>query len=388
MRMLDRTLRVCSLFAGCGGLDLGMAGGFEFLGTQYPHTGLKTVWAADNDPDAITTLRSNTKYFGWPDALDAKQIDLTEFMDYDSLPPFEILAAGFPCQPFSNAGDRGGINDKHGRGTLFEVCERLVNTLPQSNRPLAYVFENVKGILSTRMPNGKSVPQEIVSRMETLGYDCAGPFLAKAENYGVPQQRHRVIMVGLRKDLGKRFDYGIMKNYIISASLNHLKLRDVISNVDNLPDAKEIWHLSPQARYMVSMIHRSWKDVPYEKLPERFKRIRDNMERYRAPNFYRRFSFDEINGTITASAQPENCGIIHPVENRRFSVREIARIQSFPDDFVFAAKTVPAKYRLVGNAVPPILGYVIGCAIRDTIMEVANGAVFSSTGGEMVRQST
>lgn len=77
----------------------------------------------------------------------------------------------------------------------------------------------------------------------------------------------------------------------------------------------------------------SWKDVPYEHLAPRFKRIRDDMKKYRSPNFYRRFSRDEINGTMTASAQPENCGIIHPIENRRYTIREAARIQSFPDDF-------------------------------------------------------
>lgn len=361
-------LRVCSLFVGCGGLDLGLVGGFNFIGVNYPKTGLEVVWAADNNPDAIATIKANAKYFSRQVLENVHTIDLSDFSEYRSIHAFDILAAGFPCQPFSNAGDRGGINDKHSRGTLFEVCERLIGAMPHNERPLAYVFENVKGILSTKMPDGKTVPEEISERMERLGYNCSGPFLAKSQEYGVPQQRHRVLIIGLRKDLGRYFNYQSMYRYVKLESLKKLRLRDAISGVDGLPNSDEIWGFSPQARYMVPMIKRSWKDIPYDALPQRFQRIRDNMSRYRAPNFYRRFSWDEINGTITASAQPENCGILHPDQNRRFSVREVARIQSFPDDFIFAASSIPGKYKLIGNAVPPILGYVIGCALRDTIL--------------------
>ena len=95
------------------------------------------------------------------------------------------------------------------------------------------------------------------------------------------------------------------------------------------------------------------------------------MKKYHSPNFYRRFGLDEINGTITASAQPENCGILHPIEHRRYTVREVARFQSFPDDFVFTARTIQAKYRMIGNAVPPVLGYVVGSALHQYLKEYA-----------------
>jgi DNA (cytosine-5)-methyltransferase 1 len=104
---------------------------------------------------------------------------------------------------------------------------------------------------------------------------------------------------------------------------------------------------------------RSWKNIPYELLTPRFKKIADDPKRYHAPKFFRRFAFGEINGTITASAQPENCGITHPVENRRYSVRECARIQSFPDDYIFEAIPLQARYKVIGNAVPPVLAWVI-----------------------------
>lgn len=114
----------------------------------------------------------------------------------------------------------------------------------------------------------------------------------------------------------------------------------------------------------------SWKNVPYEHLAPRFQRIRDDMKKYHSPNFYRRFSREEICGTITASAQPENCGIIHPTENRRYTVREVARIQTFPDDFKFITdtpKNITAMYKVIGNAVPVTLAYTIAKAIMDQV---------------------
>ena len=105
-------------------------------------------------------------------------------------------------------------------------------------------------------------------------------------------------------------------------------------------------------------------------MPERLKKIRDDIKKYRAPNFYRRFARNEINGTITAAATPENCGIIHPLEDRRYSVREIARIQSFPDDFIFVGESIQAKYRVIGNAVPPLLAKEIGTSILEHLENI------------------
>ena len=114
---------------------------------------------------------------------------------------------------------------------------------------------------------------------------------------------------------------------------------------------------------------RSWKDIPYDKLSPRLKKIADDPKKYHAPKFFRRFAFGEINGTITASAQPENCGITHPVENRRYSVRECARIQSFPDEYCFGSIPLQSQYKVIGNAVPPILGWVIAKALLNFLPE-------------------
>jgi DNA (cytosine-5)-methyltransferase 1 len=112
---------------------------------------------------------------------------------------------------------------------------------------------------------------------------------------------------------------------------------------------------------------RSWKNMSPTDMSERFLKIWNDPKKYHAPNFYRRFALGEINGTITASAQPENCGITHPFEDRRFSIREIARIQSFPDNFVFPYKTIANAYKVIGNAVPPIFGWVIAKALTKHI---------------------
>jgi DNA (cytosine-5)-methyltransferase 1 len=161
------------------------------------------------------------------------------------------------------------------------------------------------------------------------------------------------------------------------------------------PQYKDFWKYSPGGQYMVDKIGscldgkealqkfkkriplhkisntittgRSWKNMNPKDMSERFLKIWDNPQKYRAPNFYRRFALGEINGTITASAQPENCGITHPFENRRFTIREAARIQSFPDDFIFPFKTIANAYKVIGNAVPPIFGWVIAKALTKHI---------------------
>jgi DNA (cytosine-5)-methyltransferase 1 len=112
---------------------------------------------------------------------------------------------------------------------------------------------------------------------------------------------------------------------------------------------------------------KSWKSMNPDDMSDRFKKIWENPKKYHAPNFYRRFALGEINGTITASAQPENCGITHPFENRRFTIREIARIQSFPDNFEFPYKTIANAYKVIGNAVPPIFAWVIAKALTKHI---------------------
>ena len=174
-----------------------------------------------------------------------------------------------------------------------------------------------------------------------------------------------MFIIGIRSDIKIDFQFP----QPINSDYETLTVGAAINNVDNLPNQDEVWEFSQQSQELIPMIPEggSWKNIPYEYLPDRMKKIRDNMKRYRSPNFYRRFARHEINGTITAAATPENCGIIHPVEDRRYSVREIARIQSFPDEYIFVGDSISSKYTIIGNAVPPKMAEALGNAIVEQL---------------------
>lgn len=389
-----KVYRIASLFSGCGGLDLGFTGGFDFYNTYFPLLPTHIVFANDFDSDASTCYNSNPLL-----TQDGTECLLKDIRDVqaESIPDFDILLAGFPCQPFSNAGNRKGVNDDNGRGTLFEECERIIKSKVESgNSPLAFVFENVRGILSSKMPSGITVPNEIKKRMEALNYNVSLQLVC-ASDYGVPQKRYRVLIVGIRNDIGV-FDFEEMNSVVNALNLpsekkgnyERLMVGSILHGIERIPDGG-CWGYSKSTQFMVNnigpcvhgleaskyfvdgfkkeslpesvFVGRSWKDIPYKLLTPRFKKIADDPKRYHAPNFFRRFAYGEINGTITASAQPENCGITHPIYNRRYSVREIARIQSFPDNYSFESIPLQSRYKVIGNAVPPVLGWVIAKAL-------------------------
>ena len=245
------------------------------------------------------------------------------------------------------------------------------------------------------MPDGiTTVPEEIRQRMQRLGYNISMKLVCSSD-YGVPQQRYRVLIIGIDNELGiGSFNFDLLNEVVNEynipsksfGNVEELLLGVILQGVENLHD-NVVWEYSASTQRTVDLIGgcqhglepfqyfrdgynienlppivfegRSWKNIPYELLTPRFKKIADDPKRYHAPKFFRRFAFGEINGTITASAQPENCGITHPVENRRYSVRECARIQSFPDNYIFEAIPLQAKYKVIGNAVPPVLAWII-----------------------------
>ncbi len=331
-----RAPKLVSLFSGCGGMDKG----FEMAGYDR-------VWANDFDKDAQAVFRLN---LGEIDCRDITTVPV------EDIPECDIITAGFPCQPFSNAGNRRGVYDE--RGELYLECLRIIDV----RKPKVVLFENVKGLVSSKHQSGKRLIEVIQEDLEKIGYRVNYRVI-NASDYGVPQNRERMILVAFRNDLNKTFEFPPVQEDKSGLTLRH-HILDIPADAPN----QKYWEYSPQAQSMIEQIPEggSWKSIPYEKLSPRFQRIRDDMKRYHAPNFYRRFSLDEINGTITASAQPENCGITHPIENRRYTIREIARIQTFPDDFVFiddTQKDVVAMYKVIGNAVPCKLAEVIGKAI-------------------------
>lgn len=327
-----------SLFSGCGGIDLG-----------FRQAGFKTVFANDIDADACMTYRANLGEIAEGDIRTITLPKLCEQLD--------VLSAGFPCQPFSNAGSRRGVEDE--RGTLYQAALDAVETL----KPRAVLFENVRGLLSFK--NGKRILiEEICEHLDALDYDVVFS-LVDASKHHVPQRRLRVVIIGMKRASGiGRFSFPA------PMERDDLSLRHTIFDLPpNALNQNELMQLNPQAIHIGSMVPEggSWKNIPYAKLPDRLKKIADNLEKYRWPNFYRRFHRDEIAGTITAAFKPENAGVWHPTEQRIFSVREIARIQSFPDWFNFDGRTIKSKYQQIGNAVPPRLAYEVALNIAKAL---------------------
>lgn len=333
---LKKKPKLVSLFSGCGGMDVG-----------FEKAGFNRIWANDFDKDAQAVFRLN---IGEIDGRDIRDVPV------EDIPECDIITAGFPCQPFSNAGNRKGVHDS--RGMLYQECLRII----EHSKPKVMLFENVKGLMSSKYIDGRPLIDVIATDLNELGYNIKYD-IVNSSDYGVPQNRQRLILIGFKKDLNKTF---VFPQIIEKKGLTLRSLLDIPADVPNQVD----WQLSPQQVKMIAHIPEggSWKDVPYDELAPRFRKIRDNMQRYHSPNFYRRFSRDEINGTITASAQPENCGIIHPIHNRRYTIREIARIQTFPDTFLFiddSTKNITAMYKVIGNAVPVMLAYHIAKAILE-----------------------
>lgn len=334
----DCDLTLVSLFSGCGGFDLG-----------FRQAGFRTVFANDIDTDACLTYKANLGDIIEGDLRTIKLPKLKRRPD--------VLTAGFPCQPFSNAGSRKGVKDD--RGTLFQTAIDIVENL----KPRVVVFENVRGLLSVK--HGKRLLiEDICSQLDKLGYEVTFS-LVDASRHNVAQKRLRVLIVGVERNK----KHGVF-TFPQPIDRDDLTLANTILDlVPDTPNQAELMQLNPQAIHIGNMVPEggSWKDIPYEKLPPRLQRIRDDIVRYRWPKFYRRFHRDEIAGTITAAFKPENAGVWHPIEKRIFSVREIGRIQSFPDWFVFGGRTIKSRYQQIGNAVPPRLAYEIATRISQVL---------------------
>ena len=314
--------KVLSLFTGCGGLDLGFKGNFKFLNKEYSKTKFEIIWANDIDSNACLTYRNN---FGHNIVCaDIRDLLENEYINLFGEPiPLEtdIVLGGFPCQDFSHAGKRKGFDSK--RGTLYRAMSKVI----EETKPKLFLAENVKGLLTIN--NGNAIKQ-IISDFENLGYNITYKLLLTA-NFEVPQKRERVLIVGTRKDILPPFELpdGFLKED------KWLTLNDAIGDLENKEEGSIENHFWSKAK-------------------------KNNGQGNNAV----------LKNKPGPTMRAEHHGNIefHWNEKRRLSAREAARIQSFPDDFVFFPSTSSA-YKQIGNAVPPVFAWHIAKSIEKFLIK-------------------
>lgn len=312
--------KILSLFSGCGGLDLGFQGGFQFLGNEYSENNFEAIWANDIDKNACLTYQS---YFDHPivcgDIRDILKNKNISFFDNPLPSKVDIVLGGFPCQDFSHAGKRRGFDSK--RGTLYQAMSEVI----KKTEPVLFLAENVKGLLT--MNNGSAIKQ-IATDFEKLGYNVSYKLLLTAD-FGVPQKRERVVIIGTKKNVLPRYDFELLSPH----NKSWLTLKTAIGDLENSREGEVENHF--------------WSKAKKNKGQGNNAVVKD------APGPTMRA---EHHGNIE----------FHWNKKRRLSAREAARIQSFPDDVIFHPSTSSA-YKQIGNAVPPVFAWHLAKSIEKFI---------------------
>ncbi|MFH1459790.1 MAG: DNA cytosine methyltransferase [Candidatus Omnitrophota bacterium] len=304
---MTENLKLLALFSGCGGKDLGFRGDFTYLNKYYERLPYDLVWANDIEEKACETYKENVSNHIVPgDILEVKK---------KKIPSCNVVIGGFPCQDFSVAGKRRGTGTD--RGNLYIEMRDII----KKKKPEFFVAENVGGLLNIRNEEGLIIDQ-IIKSFEELKYDVTYWYL-NAADFGVPQSRRRVFIVGFKKSLKIKITPPNPPEILVK----HVTAKEALDDL--------LWKN---------------KDLP-------------NQDQYsKARNYGIKC---QGNKAILANApsptiRAEHHGNIefHYSEERRLTIRECARLQSFPDDFIFKGSTSNA-YKQVGNAVPPVLAWHI-----------------------------
>lgn len=328
-------MKVVSFFSGCGGLDLG-----------FEQAGFEVIWANDNDPAVFETYLLNHPHT-YLCRKDMREITMEEIPECDG------FIGGPPCQSWSEGGKQQGLDDERGR--MFLTYIHFI----QAKQPKFFVIENVKGILSDKhFPTFK----KMLGQLKDAGYVVHYQLL-NAAHYYVPQERFRVIVVGVRNDIDVKYQFPKPDTSCF------ITLRQAIGEITEEP-----------RKYTSELV-----DMEYEKWLNHDVYMGPFDDRYMARNRVR--GWNEVSYTMQAKAR--NCPL-HPQAPkmvyvsrdkqifrpgfehlyRRLSVRECARIQTFPDHFRFIYHDVCDGYKMVGNAVPPRLGRAIAESIRECFASV------------------
>lgn len=321
-------MKVVSLFCGCGGMDLGVLGGFSYQGKKYAPNPFDIVYAVDND--TYCTQIYNDNFTHKCEVKDVKSIEI------EKLPDFDILIGGFPCQSFSiSAQNPPRLGYKDERGMLFFEMVKILKV----KKPRFFIAENVKGILSAN--SGKAFPM-IIKEFADAGYHVTYK-LFNTSDYGIPQKRERVIIVGCKykKDFEK---------FNFPRTTTKTKKVPLKSVVDYTANENEKWFFSDRA--VAGMLL-----------------VKDKMNKGRAQNL------EEPCNTISSHLAKVSLNSTDPVlkigdRYRRFTPSECAAIQSFPTTFKFSSVSEARQYKAIGNAVPPVFMWHVAKALRNSIESV------------------
>lgn len=365
--MINNQSICISLFTGAYGLDLGLE-----------QAGFHTVSVVEKDKDAVKTIALNRPHLqesAIPRELE--KVSSQELLEEGGrvlnlgralLPgQIDLVTGGPPCQPFSTAGKRGSVMDP--RGSLFMDFIRIVKEV----QPRFFLMENVRGLLSASLRHrpinqrGKDYPaleldemngaalKVVLAEMKQLGYNVVYNLL-EAADYGVPQNRSRVFFIGSRD--GETATFPLAKYSKDGKILPKWRtLKDALTDfVDIEPEF--ISYSENRLKFLrLLAAGENWKNLPEELQKEAMGGAYNSGGG--KVGFYRRLSWDKPSPTITTSPQQKATDMCHPVELRPLTVRESAKIQTFPDDWIFHG-SISSKYKQIGNAVPVLLAKELG----------------------------
>lgn len=336
VRILNKKFRVVELFAGAGGLALGLE-----------EAGFDTAGLVEIDKWAAATLKHNRPKWNVIED-DVNKIAEEGIGNYvDLSEEVHLLSGGYPCQAFSYAGKKLGLDDT--RGTLFHAFAQILEQI----KPRVFMAENVRGLVSH--DQGRTL-QTMLDVFEDVGYKVQYKVL-NALDYSVAQKRERLVIIGIRNDIAEKHEslFEFPKPHA-----RKLVLKDILQEVPESPftpysaKKKAVLELVPAGGY--------WRDLPEEIAKE-----------YMGKSYYsgggrtgmaRRLSWEEPSLTVLCSPSQKQTERCHPDETRPFTIREKARIQSFPDNWEFIG-SVANQYKQIGNAVPVKLGKAVGLSIID-----------------------
>ena len=353
--MQKKEIGIVSLFSGCGGLDLG----FEQVGDY------KTLWANDFKHEACETFRN---HFG--NVIFEGDIEKIDPYTDKTIPTCDLILGGFPCQDFSIIWKQPGLNGE--RGNLYKSFLRFVD----AKKPLAFVAENVKGILTA---NKRKAIKQIVEDFQNIapGY-IVKPHLYNFADYGVPEFRERVLIVGIRIDTGFYFEHPKPTHGEGEGLLPYVTVGDAFKGVEDVPFNNEHLNVQERTKKIISLIPEggNFTSIPKDS-PFYVKGMISHV--------YRRIHRNEPSKTIIAAGGGGTWGYHYP-ENRPLTNRERARIQAFPDDFIFYGNTTEVR-RQIGNAVPPVGVHSVAEALKPLFLGEYERVDLKSIQEELVNMS-